>query len=222
VENKGKFQIINPFNRGAVAGERFNLSAQEVIEFCACYGRERLAGWNATMELYHFTYLDRLVGPRAYEALCKALEEDAALCKALDEGATVRITAVDPSMADPGSIMKAGLVPQETCWRDWIELGLGLDPKPAVWLTSNPTPQVMFHDETGAVPMHKLFRITVVLPQSRKLRPLGPLYDWLFARGKVASKDQHGMHEVDNCWMHFGRVPLSRFRAIEPVERVHA
>ena len=37
IDNLGDFQLIDPFYNAIVAGERFDLTAEEVIDFCASY-----------------------------------------------------------------------------------------------------------------------------------------------------------------------------------------
>ena len=40
LDNHGEFMLVDPMRNWVVAGERFDLSAQEVIDFCETLGSE--------------------------------------------------------------------------------------------------------------------------------------------------------------------------------------
>jgi hypothetical protein len=51
IDNRGGFMLVNPFTNAVVEGARFDLSAQDVLDFCAASRWER-HGSNQSVRVY--------------------------------------------------------------------------------------------------------------------------------------------------------------------------
>jgi hypothetical protein len=111
----------------------------------------------------------------------------------------------------PENILAVGLKPGKDSWREWP---LEPVPPPVVWFTTNPNPTVRYAGYWEA-------RITAMIPShDRKLIGFAAYLRKHYTEG-LEFLQGHGpiMQEgLRDFYLYFGHVPVSRFRAVDPVE----
>ncbi len=152
------------------------------------------------MILYHYTALSHLLGEDVVSALRKG-----------EIG-----WPIDDDMAAPGSILKAGLSPNQCGDYD----SLLAEPMPAcVWLTTNPDMSAVFLN--GNYLDHGNWRVTVVIPSTDRRLVHWPKY--MRRRAFFEMQISEWMRrEAEGFFCYFGEVARDRIRAVGHSDRATA
>ena len=156
------------------------------------------------MRLYYYTALAHLIGEDGLTELRKAW----------DLGAPDAVNGA--AFAAPGSILKAGLSPNQG--GDYDQL-LTEPMPPCVWLTTNPDMSAVFLN--GEYLDHGNWRVTVVIPSTDRRLVHWPKYMRRRARFEMRMSGWI-RREAEGCFCYFGEVARDRIRAVDHSDRATA